>query len=214
VVPGGGLSPNHQHWIATAINFFLPVLVLSRVFSGKFVAGLRRAFRTRQLVFHGECLPLAEEQAFRAFLDSLREQDWVVYAKPPFGGPEHMLHYLARYTHRVAISNHRIVAVNASQVLFRWKDYAHHSKQRTMPLTCRRISAPLRAARPPERVSAHPLLRLAGQSPTQQTASALSRSSPAPSAANLSRACICILAMPTLPCAHGGPGTIHPHRAS
>jgi hypothetical protein len=87
------------------------------------------------LLFHGECLPLAEEEAFRAFLDSLREQDWVVYAKPPFGGPEHVLHYLARYTHGVAISNHRIVAVNESHVLFRWKDYAHHNKQRTMPLT-------------------------------------------------------------------------------
>ena len=136
VVPGGGLSPDHQRWLSTPINFFLPVLVLSPVFCGKFVAGLRRAFRTKQLTFHGECRPLAEEQAFRAFLDSLREQDWVVYAKPPFGGPEHVLHYLARYTHRVAISNHRIVAVNESQVLFRWKDYAHHSKQRTMPLTC------------------------------------------------------------------------------
>jgi ribosome modulation factor len=136
VVPGGGLSPDHQRWLSTAINFFLPVLVLSAVFCGKFLAGLRRAFRSKQLVFHGECLPLAEEEAFSAFLDSLREQDWVVYAKPPFGGPEHVLHYLARYTHRVAISNHRIVAVNESQVLFRWKDYAHHSKQRTMPLTC------------------------------------------------------------------------------
>ena len=136
VVPGGGLSPDHQRWLSTASNFFLPVLVLSPVFCGKFLAGLRRAFRTKQLVFHGECLPLAEAEPFRAFLDSLREQDWVVYAKPPFGGPEHVLHYLARYTHRVAISNHRIVAVNESPVLFRWKDYAHHSKQRTMPLTC------------------------------------------------------------------------------
>src|SRR5262245_11726787 len=136
VVPGGGLSPDHQRWLSTASNFFLPVLVLSPVFCGKFLAGLRRAFRTKQLVFHGECLPLAEEKAFRAFLDSLREQDWVVYAKPPFGGPEYVLHYLARYTHRVAISNHRIVAVNESHVFFRWKDYAHHSKQCTMPLTC------------------------------------------------------------------------------
>ena len=88
VVPGGGLAPDHQRWLSTAINFFLPVLVLSPVFCGKFLAGLRHAFRTKQLVFHGECLPLAEEQAFRAFLDSLREQDWVVYAKPPFGGPD------------------------------------------------------------------------------------------------------------------------------
>src|SRR5262249_52007884 len=75
-------------------------------------------------------------QTFTAFLDSLFQEDWVVYAKPPFGGPEHALHYLARYTHRVAISNHRILAVNESQVIFQWKDYAHHNKQRTMPLTC------------------------------------------------------------------------------
>ena len=136
VVPGGGLSPDHQRWFSTPVNFFLPVLVLSRVFRGKLVAGLRRAFRAKQLAFYGECLPLANEQTFAAFLDSLFLEDWVVYAKPPFGGPEHVLHYLARYTHRVAISNHRILAVNESQVLFRWKDYAHHNKQRTMPLTC------------------------------------------------------------------------------
>jgi len=103
---------------------------------GKFVAGLRRAFRAKQLAFYGECLPLTNENAFAAFLDSLFREDWVVYAKPPFGGPEHVLHYLARYTHRVAISNHRILSVNESQVIFRWKDYAHHNKQRTLPLTC------------------------------------------------------------------------------
>ncbi len=136
VVPGGGLSPDQQRWLSTPGNFFLPVRVLSRVFRGKFVAGLRRAFRAKQLAFHAECLPWANEQTFQAFLDSLFQEHWVVYAKPPFGGPEHVLHYLARYTHRVAISNHRILAVNESQVIFRWKDYAHHNKQRTMPLTC------------------------------------------------------------------------------
>ena len=136
VVPGGGLSPDHQRWLSTPVNFFLPVVILSRVFRGKFVAGLRRAFRAKQLAFCGECLPLVNEQTFAAFLDSLFQEDWVVYAKPPFGGPEHVLHYLARYTHRVAISNHRILAVNESQVIFRWKDYAHHNKQRTMPLAC------------------------------------------------------------------------------
>jgi hypothetical protein len=135
VVPGGGLSPDHQRWLSTPCNF-LPVRVLSRVFRGKFVAGLRRAFLTNQLAFHGECLPLANEKTFTAFLSNLFQQDWVVYAKPPFGGPQHVLHYLARYTHRVAISNHRILAVDESQVTFRWKDYAHHSKQRTMTLTC------------------------------------------------------------------------------
>ncbi len=135
VVPGGGLSPDHQRWIASSTHFFLPVKVLSRVFRGKFVDGLRRAARTGRLAFHGECLPLANPQAFAAFLRTLFRQDWVVYAKPPFGGPEHVLEYLARYTHRVAISNHRILAVTDSHVTFQWKDYAHHSRQRTMTLT-------------------------------------------------------------------------------
>jgi len=135
VVPGGGLAPDHQRWRSTPSHFFLPVRVLSRVFRGKFVAGLRRAFRANQLAFHGECLPLANEKTFAAFLRTLFREEWVVYSKPPFGGPEHVLHYLARYTHRVAISNHRILAVNDSQVIFRWKDYAHHNKQRTMTLT-------------------------------------------------------------------------------
>jgi hypothetical protein len=139
VVPGGGLAPDHQRWLSTPGNFFLPVRVLSRVFRGKFVAGLRRAFLANHLAFHGECLPLANEKTFRAFLRTLFREDWVVYAKPPFGGPEHVLHYLARYTHRVAISNHRILAVNGSQVTIRWKDYAHHNKQRTMALTCEKF---------------------------------------------------------------------------
>ena len=109
--------------------------VLSRVFRGKFVAGLKRAFRTKELAFCGACLPLANEKAFRAFLRTLFRQDWVVYAKQPFGGPEHVLHYLARYTHRVAISNHRLVDLTDTHVTFLWKDYALGSKRRTMTLT-------------------------------------------------------------------------------
>jgi hypothetical protein len=135
VVPGGGLSPDHGRWISSRSHFFLPVKVLSRVLRGKFVAGLRRAFLRPQLVFHGECLSLANEKGFAAFLRTLFGEDWVVYAKPPFGGPEHVLQYLARYTHRVAISNHRILDVSESHVTFRWKDYTHHSRQRTMTLT-------------------------------------------------------------------------------
>jgi hypothetical protein len=135
VVPGGGLSPDHQRWIASPAHFFLPVKVLSRVFRGKFVDGLRRVARAGRLTFHGECLPLANPQAFAAFLRTLFQVDWVVYAKPPFGGPEHVLQYLARYTHRVAISNHRLLDVSDSHVTFRWKDYAHHSRQRTLTLT-------------------------------------------------------------------------------
>jgi hypothetical protein len=135
VVPAGGLSPGGQRWIRSPPRFFLPVRVLSRVFRGKFVAGLKRAFRQKKLVFHGPCLPLAHEKAFHAFLRTLFREDWVVYAKRPFGGPEHVLHYLARYTHRVAISNHRLVDLTDTHVTFRWKDYAHHNKRRTMALT-------------------------------------------------------------------------------
>ena len=135
VVPGGGLSPDHASWISSPCHFFLPVKVLSRVFRGKFVSGLRRAFRNQQLAFHGNCLPLADPKTFGTFLRTLFQQDWVVYAKPPFGGPEYVLHYLARYTHRVAISNHRLLSVSPSQVTFRWKDYAHHNKRRTLTLS-------------------------------------------------------------------------------
>ena len=102
---------------------------------GKFTAGLMRAFREGELAFFGRTQHLSDEKAFRSFLRSLFRHDWVVYAKRPFGGPEHVLHYLARYTHRVAISNHRIVNVADGQVTFRWKDYAHGSKQRTMTVS-------------------------------------------------------------------------------
>ncbi len=135
VVPGGGLSPDHLRWIRSPNHFFLPVKVLSRVFRGKFVAGLRRAFRHNKLVFFGASRSLSQQKVFSAFLRTLFRQDWVVYAKRPFGGPEHVLHYLARYTHRVAISNHRLVELTDTNVTFRWKDYAHHSKRRTMTLT-------------------------------------------------------------------------------
>jgi Putative transposase/Transposase zinc-binding domain len=135
VIPAGGLSLDHQRWIHPRYAFFLPVRVLSRVFRGKFHAGLKKAFRKKQLTFPGALAPLAQERAFHSFLRSLFRQDWVVYAKPPFGGPQHVLHYLARYTHRVAISNHRIVAFADGQVTFRWKDYAHGSKQKLMTVT-------------------------------------------------------------------------------
>jgi Putative transposase/Transposase zinc-binding domain len=135
VIPSGGLSTDHQHWVYPRYPFFLPVGVLSRVFRGKFVAGLKLAFRQRKLLFPGSLKPLAGEKAFHAFLRPLFRQDWVVYAKRPFGGPEHVLHYLARYTHRVAISNHRIVNLADGKVTFRWKDYAHKNKKRLMTVT-------------------------------------------------------------------------------
>lgn len=135
VVPGGGLSLDRQRWIHSRQSFFLPVRVLSRVFRGKFVAGLRQLFRKNKLQFFGACQQLSNEQAFNSFLRTLFRENWVVYAKKPFGGPEHVLHYLARYTHRVAISNHRLLNVTDQDVTFRWKDYAQHSKLRAMTLT-------------------------------------------------------------------------------
>jgi len=100
------------------------------VFRGKFVAGLKRRFQQHQLTFAGTLQPLANEKAFRSFLRPLFRENWIVYAKPPFGGPHHVLGYLARYTHRVAITNHRLVAFDGDRVTFRWKDYAHGNKRR------------------------------------------------------------------------------------
>ena len=134
VVPAGGLSPDGARWIHARPTFFLPVKVLRQVFRGKLVAGLRTAFREGRLSFPGALQALAPESAFRAWLRSLHHQPWVVYAKPPFGSPAHVLHYLARYTHRVAISNHRLVAVTDDTVSFRWKDYRHGSQMRTLTL--------------------------------------------------------------------------------
>ena len=134
LIPAGGLSPDHTRWIHPPHSFFLPVEVLRRVFRGKFVAALKRRFQQRQLIFPGSLQALQNEKAFRAFLRPLFRQNWVVYAKPPFGGPHHVLGYLARYTHRVAITNHRLVAFDGEQVTFRWKDYAHGNKKRMMTL--------------------------------------------------------------------------------
>lgn len=139
VVPGGGLSLDHTRWISSHPRFFLPVKVLSSVFRDKFLDGLKQAHLTNQLRFYGDCEELSDSQAFASFVDELSEKDWVVYAKPPFGGAEHVLQYLARYTHRVAISNHRIVSVDEEHVTFRWKDYAHNNQQSTMTLTCEKF---------------------------------------------------------------------------
>jgi len=139
VMPGGGLSPDHTRWISSDPRFFLPVKVLSRVFRDKFLDGLKQAHLTNELRFYNDCEKLSDRQALAAFIDELSKKDWVVYAKPPFGGAEHVLQYLARYTHRVAISNHRIVSVDESNVTFLWKDYAHNSQQRPMTLTCEKF---------------------------------------------------------------------------
>jgi hypothetical protein len=135
VVPAGGLAFDQSSWIAAHKRFFLPVKVLGKVFRGKFVAGLRRAFSAGKLSFHGDLKALTGPKLFRAFVRSLYRCDWVVYSKKPFRGSEHVLQYLARYTHRVAISNHRLVSFDGHQVTFRWKDYAHGNKQKIMTLS-------------------------------------------------------------------------------
>jgi hypothetical protein len=134
VVPGGGLSPDGTRWIACPAGFFLPVRVLSRVFRGKFLAALDAAFDRGRLAFRGRLEGLADTRRFHRLLADAARTDWVVYAKAPFGGPEQVLKYLARYTHRVAISNRRLVTLKDGRVRFRYKAYAHGSRRRSMEL--------------------------------------------------------------------------------
>jgi hypothetical protein len=135
VVAAGGLSLDHTHWIPSRPRFFLPRPVLRRVFRGKFVAGLKSAFQHNQLHFAGDLAPIAQPKTFASWLRPLFRKHWVVYCKPPFGGPEYVLQYLGRYTHRVAISNHRLISLADDQVTFRWRDSAHHNEQKVMSLS-------------------------------------------------------------------------------
>jgi hypothetical protein len=135
LVPAGGFSPDRERWIHPKYAFFLPVDVLSSVFRAKFVDELRMAYQEGDLTFPGSIAELENPKRFAAFVDALFQKDWVVYAKPAFGGPAQVLDYLGRYTHRVAISNHRLLAFDGESVAFRWKDYAHGSKQRKMTLS-------------------------------------------------------------------------------
>jgi len=135
VIPAGGLSADHTRWIHPKYPFFLPVKVLSRVFRGKFVHGLKRAYRKKKIHFSRANAALEQPRHFLSFLRTLFREDWVVYAKPAFGGAPQVLRYLGRYTHRVAISNHRLLAFDGERVTFRWKDYAHGNKQRRMTLS-------------------------------------------------------------------------------
>jgi predicted RNA-binding Zn-ribbon protein involved in translation (DUF1610 family) len=134
VIPAGGLSLDHRRWVRPRYPFFLPVRVLSRVFRGKFLAGLKQLYRRKKLRCAGPAAALADHKQFAKLLRRLHRHDWVVYAKPAFGGPTQVLRYLGRYTHRVAISNHRLLAFDQERVTFRWKDYAHGSKQGQMTL--------------------------------------------------------------------------------
>jgi hypothetical protein len=134
LVPAGGLSPDRTRWIACRPNFFLPVRVLSRLFRGKLLAFLRDAFTAGKLRFFGKLADLAEAARFHALLRESSNTEWVVYAKPPFGGPEEVLKYLARYTHRVAISSSRLLSLEEGRVTFRWRDSKHGDQVKPMTL--------------------------------------------------------------------------------
>ena len=134
VVPGGGLSPDHQRWIPCGTKFFLPVKVLTVVFRGKFLAALERAFNKHKLTLAGELAPLQSPTAFAHLLRVAAQRKWVIYAKRPFAGPAQVLTYLSRYTHRVAIANSRLIAMAEGKITFCWRDYTHGNQTRTMTL--------------------------------------------------------------------------------
>ena len=134
VIPAAGLSPDHCRWIDSRQRFFLPVWALRRVFRGKFIDGLKRLYRRKKLGRTGSAAVFSEPKQFAKLIGRLRRQDWVVYIKPAFGGPLQVLRYLGRYTHRVAISNHRLLAFDGEHVTFRWRDYTHGNKSRVMTL--------------------------------------------------------------------------------
>jgi Putative transposase/Transposase zinc-binding domain len=130
IVPGGGLAPEADRWVSCKPGFFLSVRVLSRLFRRRFLEELQNAHRMGRLQFFGEHIDLADAEVFADWLMPMRQVEWVVYAKRPFAGPEAVLAYLSRYTHRVAISNSRLLAVNERGVTFRWKDYRQHGRTR------------------------------------------------------------------------------------
>jgi hypothetical protein len=134
VVTGGGLSPDGQRWLACKPRFFLPVKVLGKLFRGKFLAGLKDAYHAGLLDLGGSTAALADAKTFRRLLDDCYTRNWVVYAKPPFGGPEHVFRYLGRYSHRVAISNSRLRGLDDTQVSFEWKDNANGHQTKVMRL--------------------------------------------------------------------------------
>ena len=135
IVPGGGISPDRQRWISCRPGFFLPVRVLSRLFRRLFLEQLTALHATGRLRFFGDHAHLAERRAFTAYLAPLRKTEWVVYSKRPFGGPETVLAYLSLYTHRIAISNSRLVAFDDIGVTFKWKDYRAPGRERAKLMT-------------------------------------------------------------------------------
>lgn len=135
VVPGGGISLDGSRWVACRPGFFLPVNVLSRRFRKLYLRYLEQAYAAKKLQFYGELQPLSDPKNFARYLEPLRDSEWVVYAKPPFGGPERVLDYLGRYTHRVAISNNRLKELKDGQVTFIYKDYKHGQQHKVITLS-------------------------------------------------------------------------------
>lgn len=134
LVPGGGLSFDGQKWIKSRKKFFIPVKVMSRLFRGKFLAYFKTAYKNRKLKFEGSINSLVEKKEFQKLLDQLYQLEWVVYSKEPFSKPEYVLEYLGHYTHRVAISNNRLVKMEKKKVTFRWRDYSDGSQNKLMTL--------------------------------------------------------------------------------
>jgi hypothetical protein len=135
LVPAGALSFDQNRWIPTRKNFLFPVKALSRVFRGKFLHAVAKTFDRQELIFPGQTAPLADPSNFLPLLDTLCKKPWVVYAKQPFGSPQYVLDYLGRYTHRVALSNNRILAVDNGEVTFAYRDRQHQNQKKTMTLT-------------------------------------------------------------------------------
>lgn len=135
IVPSGGLTFDGTRWINSKKDFFILVKVLSRKFRGKFLFYLKKAYHSNALKYTTGIQELTEKHIFQRFIDKLYKKEWVVYCKPPFGSAEHVLEYLGRYSHRVAISNHRIINLENGYVTFKWKDYRDHNKEKFMTLT-------------------------------------------------------------------------------
>ena len=174
LVPGGGIAPDGQSWIACRPGFFLPVRVLSRMFRGLFLRYLEKAFAAGELNFFSAHRHLHEPAAFRRYLAPAWNADWVVYAKRPFAGPAQVLDYVGRYTHRVAISNNRLVSMDNGKVRFRWKDYRDDNRQKTMSLAGRGVHPPLPDPCAAGWISPHPILWLPQQLPSCPKAGAVS----------------------------------------
>jgi hypothetical protein len=135
IVPGGGISLDGQRWVASRAGFLLPVRVLSKLFRRLFLTGMMALHAAGQLAFFGEMQDLADHRTFLRYLAPLRRKNWVVYAKPPFAGPAAVLAYLARYTHRVAISNRRLISMDEAGITFRYKDYRRDGAERYQTMT-------------------------------------------------------------------------------